>query len=1196
MKLITEDMIEAKLTDIGEMVSQYFDFISHNHRDFSPLSINESYIVKAHYHQEEGRGGYFAPESGTSEGQFLVIRSLLETYLILKESKYLNLAIELMDASLKILYQGWEMPDKVDEDNLWLPHWLFNASEPFVAEAFYLYEKVKFTNGVGKLTMGYEAREVYTVRALDAQLEWENPYSKIIGKEYKIKNYTLAGNTATITLEEKFTGEAYVTAADLGGPIIEHNECYEAWAIWRKLTEGETACAVDSLWWVYDCFRLLAQCVPDNPFYEKARAFTLETIEEVMKVSNMGDWHVTDFKTGDPFASVGLYVWQDRYPEVEITRDKNDGAAIIDVKEGRGQVQYGKGGIGIKFEEHNSVEVKISSDTDMTVTFFIAPYAGAAYEDRYTAYVKLKGDEVVRKYTLTHEDFIKKTDLIWDCYFLPEYSDEEIYRSTHSTVKVETVENEKGRTFKQISLIRGMETDGLYEYVGWAQYQPLLHEDRFDFMSIPNYYVWLKTGNINLRITDAKGYYWETPVPRSTSYLNFCPKLSDFTLSGHQNVTGNPTAISFPLKELLFDSVEDSVFRLGHIGDIGAIPAGTNINDFVFETNKEEAHKIKLFYSRPLPLEGYEYTPYVAPFTVNTVNRHLDTWRGTPYTGYQCPWIWQEMNKPEGVTTVLDFMERAQREYTESTGVEGFFMPLFIWDRWDSREYGEPNTFSFNGPDPNTHWGGFQYRGIETVARTYFNDPSNTRAKKMVLKFITAVDNIWTETGHYPVTFAEGEKPVGDYREPHMVALLLRTCIFYYQTTKNAQEEELCVRLMRQCVAELLDLFHPFSEIDKWNSNFINGTWSTTNNEWYMFWGGEILSALALLMKYSTSEFVMKTRYGLMKVETFPDIAKLTDYVKVKTPIGIQKVKLVATNEETASPLRVMTKKGLMAIGGVKIMSGLSKEVKLLVQNEGYALKPVEVIQESQTLDNEAGALKIMNIKGKTMKNHSPRRSYDYGTEGNWGNYFGLVGGQTYHLTFDITTPRNTILTIVFKKEDGSDFGWMDIDSMAEEKTLHFGFPTSPEAVGCMLYLQSEGDCVIDNIMLLEGTFEHGVPNYFENTVSTCKDGLLVAVRDKDGIDVDTIQLADVIPNEYFPLHSDGVTSDEIVGNVLYKRFDSDGNKKEEEEVVLLNDFIALLEAPRGCSLILEEATKVYPNMDIRYPVNFEQYVKSLLS
>lgn len=1196
----TSQDLGINVNDIGKMVSQYYDFLDHYKRSYSPMTINPEYLVKAHFHQEVGRGGYFAPESGTSEAQFLAIKGALDMFGVSKDLKWLNLAEEMMQSALKHLYKGQPIPDVVNEDNLWLPHWLYNASEPFVAEAYYLYHKANFTNGVATIYSEYEMREVFTVRSPDAKLEWENPYSDIIGKEYKVKGYTMKGNSATITLDEEYTGEAYVVYADLGGPTIEHNEMYEAWPIWRKLNDGETACAVDSLWWAYDSFKLLAEYT-GKPQYEKGRQFTLDTIVEVMKVSNMNDWHCVDFKNDDVYsANIGLYTWQNRNPEATFSRDKKDGSAVITIPRGEGQVQYGKGGIDLTMEAHNSVEIKVASDVDTKFTAFISPVAEGTMDQRYTAHIKLKGGNVARKFTLRHEDFVQTTNLFWDLYFLPSYTDEDIYASEHSKVGLSIVEDPKGREWRKVNFILGTETDGEYEFKGYSQYQPIINKELFDFNSIPPFHMRLTNGEVNLRITDSKGYYWETPVPTSTSFKTFQPAESDFVLSSYQSVSGSPSSMSYPLKEFVFDSQKSSTMEIKYIGKMKQIPVGTNINDFIFNFESEQAQTVKIYYSRPLPLEGYAYTPYVAPFTVNTVNNRIDTWRGTPYTGYQCPWIWQEAGIPEGVETVLDFLEEAQNEYTRQVGVEGFFMPLLIWDRWDSREYGEPNTFTWNGPDPNTHWGGFQYRVIETVARTYFNEPTNTKAKNITWKFIKAVDKIWTETGHYPTTFNEGEKPIGDYEEPHILSLYLRTLIYYYQTTPSTSEQTSCKRLISQVIQKLLQIFNSFPEDMKWNRDFINGTWSTQNDEWYMFWGGEILSAMALLMKYCKSEFNVKTMYGSMVVETLPDIVEVEDFVKIKTPIGVQKAVLVEEGDSASSPIKVKTKKGIMSLGGTKMSAGMTKEVLLLIKNEGNAMMDVDKIVYTQTFNNSKnGLFKIDSIKGHTYKNLSPRKSYDYST-GNWANIFEVSGGMEIAFSFVIAKPQDVVMTMVFKDENGEDFGWEDLGNMGEEKTFHYTKKIPDRAVQMVWYLQADGGLVIDEIFIIEGNFSNRhQPYYFEGVAHSCEivDGKSLAFTvKKDGKVIDEMKLVDFVPEEHLPLRSNGNVYDEIQGNVLYKRIDADGNVLDIEEKILLNSPFSIFECAENVELEMAVPYNLYPDMEIKYPMAMSDYIKELMS
>ncbi|WP_353336583.1 hypothetical protein, partial [Bifidobacterium psychraerophilum] len=102
-----------------------------------------------------------------------------------------------------------------------LPHWLYNAKEDFNADAWYPDLQVQFTDGVATLVMEHTARKVCSVRALDAVLNWQNPYASITGTAYEVESYTSDGDrTFTITLKDRsVTGMLLVVATDEGGPV-----------------------------------------------------------------------------------------------------------------------------------------------------------------------------------------------------------------------------------------------------------------------------------------------------------------------------------------------------------------------------------------------------------------------------------------------------------------------------------------------------------------------------------------------------------------------------------------------------------------------------------------------------------------------------------------------------------------------------------------------------------------------------------------------------------------------------------------------------------------------------------------------------------------------------------------------------------------------------------------------------------------
>lgn len=1191
----TNENLGINLNQVGGWLDDYYYFLDFYTREQMPLMINKEYMTKAQFHVEEGRGGYFAPESGTSESQFLTIKGFLEVYEITRDIKWLNKAIEMADSTIDVLYRGKEAPDEFNEDDLWLPHWLYNASEPFTAEAFYLDKVVSFSNGVGTFRADFEAREVYTARAMDAELKWANPYSEILGKTYEIDSYTLDGKDITITLKENFTGNLKVVYADFGGEIIEPNEPYEAWPLWRKLEDTEIACAIDSLWWAYDSFYLLNKHTSD-PKWERALNNLRETIPYALDVVNLGDYLTTDRTNTDPLSAPDSYIYQEKdseegtsRSEAKISRSESTGAIVVDIPYGEGYVQLGRAYLETIVSEDRAFKVKIKSNRTNLLEFILQTEKEYSESSRYTARFRLKTSSNPREFTFSRTDFIQKQHLLWDIFY-KDGSIWETYQSYNSSTKFTIVEEDKRDTAK-IEFKRGTERDeNGYEYTGWSQFLPMF-EGSNKLSSIPPFRYKLD-GEIQLKITDRNNAEWFCTIPRSAGYRTLTLTPSDFTSRGTASMV-------FPLKQVLFDAVsKKATLHLQYLGKAVSIPLGSTIREALLNITDTSRQKLELFYIRPLPAETYTYVPYVAPFTINLLDSKINDWRGSAYTGYQAPWIWQELDTPEGLKAVLDFMERAQLEYEEETKVKGFFMPVFLWDRWDSREYGKANTFTWEGADPNTHWGGFQYRAIETVARAWFNDPSNQQARRITMRFIESINTLWKSENDFIITdFPEGQVPVGEYNEPHMAALLLRGAIFGYKASTNEFEKATLLSVIQKCIKYMERLFRGFDKPVEWNNNFLNGTWSIDQASWYNFWGGEILSGLALLLKYSKTTINMQTQYGKVEVETYPDIDdSITKSIKVKTPIGIQKVKLVDHTSPEATPFMVKTKEGNMAIGGIR---ELDNNIKILINNQGNAMKKIDVLEHEMVFPNiEDGMIKINSIKGKTITNYSPRASYDYSVN-NWVNLFTLEPDKDYTLSFKITSPDDTVFTLVFRDEEGADFGWTNIGSASEAESIYFGFTTASNARGAMLYLQDAGANVqITDIMLINGLYSNvPSPSYFENEASAGEivDNASFTIEVEKDTQRVQLNLLDIVPEDKLPLRSNGAVADEIVGNVLYKRIGNDGTVLSTPETIVLKKTITVLESFKGAKIAIREPNSVFPELDIEYPLPMAEYIQEFI-
>ena len=827
--------MQINIEKVKEMADKHLEWLKANTKDELPLAINSNKLVKAHFHVEEGRGGYFAPESGTSESQFLLILGMLEMYKSTNETKWLTEAESLMEAALTTLYPSDLPTEEFNEDYIFSPHWLFNAANSFIAERYYLDKEVTVENGRGTFACEASARKIFSARSKESTLLWENPFAEIVGIEYEIKSYSTDGNAFTFELKDTtVNGVIKVVYSDLGGPVIEPNETYEAWPVWRKLKDGEIACAIDSLWWSYSCFKLLSE-LTNRQHYKSILKNLKGLIKFACSISNAEDYFSIDKTTNDPFSKVGTYGYQDRTPEATFSRHQTNGSVVIDIPQGVGSVQFGQGDMnelvskdrGLRFKYKSSKSVKLNLVASTT----------QKYDESCRFICTLKpGASEMQEIDLNWDDFVRIDNILFDIVYKP--TNESRYTSENSRINLSTSQDDNSsREYRIIEFIRGMEGEGVGAWWGHAQYQNFYG----DLEEIPSIHYALD-GKIAARIKDTDGFYWSKTLEQSASFKKVKLSDSDFKLADYQENEGTPTTIVWPIKEFVFEAVDKNpTLKLKEIGDFINMNSEDSIRGLSLEYWEEEAINLEIHYLRPIVLDKYQYAPYVAPFTLNTINHRLDDWRGTPYVGYQCPWIWVELDDQAGVNTVLKFIRESQYAYQRITQKEDwFFCQVFIWDRWDSKEYGEPNTFTWNGPDPNTHWAGFQYRTIETVAKTLYMQPLNSSAQIILESFFDSLEKFWNiEEGLIPTEFNENGEVKSEYKDPHGLALILRSAIFAYLS--NVVDKQRCTQIIEKSLNALIDIFD--------NQTRLVGTWSVKNGEWYQFHSGEILHSLALLLR-----------------------------------------------------------------------------------------------------------------------------------------------------------------------------------------------------------------------------------------------------------------------------------------------------------------------------------------------------------
>ncbi len=290
------------------------------------------------------------------------------------------------------------------------------------------------------------------------------------------------------------------------------------------------------------------------------------------------------------------------------------------------------------------------------------------------------------------------------------------------------------------------------------------------------------------------------------------------------------------------------------------MPANTPVYTAGIEARSPFSFTLFIRRIRQNPALDIPYYPGAIPFTANFMGNPpmLIDWRGPVYAGYQAPPIWLLNSDRTGAENCLLLLRDAQDAWVAQTGKpRGPFAPVFYFPRDDAVQYGAKNTFGWNGPDPNTVWGGYQYRPLAEAAETVWIDTVGTTAYNLGAQIATdfisylASESIWPSA---PVQGPPTEFPMSGswrgYDEPHMACLIWRAVIkmdWKRRITAGEYSGMLATHtaITNKTVALLDHLWV--------TTGIMAGTFSNNpaGHEWYGFWHGEILSTLALAKQWA---------------------------------------------------------------------------------------------------------------------------------------------------------------------------------------------------------------------------------------------------------------------------------------------------------------------------------------------------------
>lgn len=398
-------------------------------------------------------------------------------------------------------------------------------------------------------------------------------------------------------------------------------------------------------------------------------------------------------------------------------------------------------------------------------------------------------------------------------------------------------------------------------------------------------YIWIDT---NIVFSESTRYFAKLPA-----YVD--GNITDYTL----NLTDFVTKLDAlnPTRELTSGA------------DIKAVGLSIFNSNVMRKTrqNFDNSFKLEIHLLRPLPIIELPYTPYAPMYTVNMLNNNLVDWRGVPGMGYCYPHAWHEIGIDDGMATQLDFLTTAQDEYQAHFGsaTKGPFIPAYYWDRQDARQYGAVDTWGWSWVDPNSQWGGYQYRCLVSVSKAAL-ETSNADAIAIVQNWLAWLNTNWTTSAQFPPTDFPEILPVwaastqfnsGFYNavidiaratsangyvykplntgitgaiEPAWPTTLYATVVdggitwecsgYQYQNAYgNYTEPHMAAMIMRAAIYAnlagistltanaLIARCYNYLDTSYQTTGEMSGSWSV-NGDWWMFWHSEIIGTLAILL------------------------------------------------------------------------------------------------------------------------------------------------------------------------------------------------------------------------------------------------------------------------------------------------------------------------------------------------------------
>jgi len=841
---------------------------------------------------EIGRGGYFPATSSTTESQSLTIRGLLRAYQATGVTYYLTLAKTYTTALIKYFFFDTPPPST----GIWPTQWIVNAGDPFPVKgplhvsgnpsySGNIENTVYFTNGVANL--GTDLATVYNASTPDSSVLWHCVFSGLsTGSKVNIYCFwdaygykqTGVNNDHTGTsgfgwgekigentvfappdvskagqielMDSGYTGDLHVTHSNFLNTLIPYSANFECWPMWRVLGRGEWNFAGDTIHWILDVFNLLVvlDTGSDNAkwvtaknailrMWSKAMEFDTSTYFFQGSSADIGtQWNT--FPMVFYFVTIGYTGIQSSDPSIytDVSRDSA----------GHVRAYFPTNGDGFNFFifENDSLFITVPSTSNH---FNIGAGAVETSDSTELRFFITTSDNHVYQYLTFLDTGAPHTNLS-----IPLENFTSLYTYGRDVVS----ETATGFTLT-------LNPDSGSSGTGMAGYWPL--DTAPTTLNILNNTVSSTDGRLIMTVKcegDGKGVVHQKYIYGSSS-VQAIP-----TTTGWRQDVWNDSETAHSLTSTI---TEFQWFCAWWGGATVALEAfsGCPMKSANMSVRKVS---IRFLSNRAITIgDGYftigsrdsiAYTPGALPFQIsnNSIRSGNNfttsaNFQGPFYIGYQNPNPYIALNEAAKARNMMQLIVDSQNHYTSVRSTAGPFTPVYLPSTWDSLMFSHDSTegFTWEGPDSNTFWGGFQYRPFAAVSEFAYNTiglsgidwtTAHTLAMASSLSFITWLDSwliINSDSTDIPTSFPETSTPLVTYREPHMIAVALQGALWSRKAGINLS---LCNRVIDKLYA-MLKAYNIVSDGIGMDGAFTPDP-DPSNGVFYGYWGGEILTVLSL--------------------------------------------------------------------------------------------------------------------------------------------------------------------------------------------------------------------------------------------------------------------------------------------------------------------------------------------------------------